>query len=94
MPFVAGYLNDRLLDVAPDFVTTILDIGNKFGQIAQHFGTIETLEIAANGTATKRSPASTSRSTTIELDFLFKDYNIADVAVTEHRCRRSTRPAS
>lgn len=80
--FVAGYLNDRLLSVAPDFVTRILDIGDKFGQVAKHFGTIDTLEIAANGTATHTVTGIHFKVDTEELDFLFKDYGIADVKVT------------
>ena len=34
-PFVAGYLNDRLLDIAPDFVDTIVQVGNDFGDMAK-----------------------------------------------------------
>jgi hypothetical protein len=79
--FVAGYLNDRLLDVAPDFVTRILDIGDKFGQVAKHFGTIDTLEIAANGTAIHTVTGVHFKVDTEELDFLFKDYGMADVKV-------------
>jgi hypothetical protein len=80
--FVAGYLNDRLLDVAPDFVTRILDIGDKFGQCAKHFGTLETLEIDASGMATHTIVGVHFKVDTEELDFLFKDYGITDVKVT------------
>ena len=80
--FVAGYLNDRLLDVAPDFVTRILDLGDKFGQVAKHFGTIDTLDIAANGTATHTVTGIHFKVDTEELDFNFHDYGIADVKVT------------
>jgi hypothetical protein len=80
--FVAGYLNDRLLDVAPDFVGRILDIGDKFGQVAKHFGTLEKLEIAANGTATHTVVGVHFKVDNEELDFLFKDYGMSDVQVT------------
>jgi hypothetical protein len=80
--FVAGYLNDRLLDVAPDFVGRILDIGDKFGQVAKHFGTLEKLEIAANGTATHTVVGVHFKVDNEELDFLFKDYGMDDVKVT------------
>lgn len=80
--FVAGYLNDRLLDVAPDFVGRILDIGDKFGQVAKHFGTLEKLEIAANGTATHTIVGVHFKVDNEELDFLFKDYGMDDVKVT------------
>ena len=48
-PFVAGYLNDQLLDIAPDFVTTIIQVGNDFGDMAKHFGLNETLDVAKAG---------------------------------------------
>ena len=80
--FVAGYLNDRLLDVAPDFVGRILDIGDKFGQVAKHFGTLETLDVAANGTATHTIVGVHFKVDNEELDFLFKDYGMDDVKVT------------
>jgi hypothetical protein len=80
-PFVAGYLNDRLLQVAPGFVVNILDFGNKFGQIATHFGTLEVLDVAANGTATHTVTGVHFVVDQEQLDFLFKDYNLKDVAV-------------
>ena len=81
IPFVAGYLNDRLLEVAPNFVVTIRDAGNKFGQVARHFGTIETLDVAANGQATKTVTGMHFVVDNVELDYLFKDYQMADVPV-------------
>jgi hypothetical protein len=81
IPFVSGYLNDRLLDVAPDFVVTLRDLGNKFGQVARHFGTLETLEIGANNQATKTVQGVHFVVDQLELDYMFKDYAIADVAV-------------
>lgn len=81
VPFVAGYLNDRLLEVAPDFLVTIRDLGNKFGQVAKHFGTMETLDIAANNTATKTVTGVHFVVDQIALDYAFKDYNMMDVAV-------------
>jgi hypothetical protein len=80
-PFVAGYLNDRLLDIAPDFVVKIRDIGNKFGQAARHFGTLETLDIPANGMATHSVTGVKFTIDNIELAYAFKDYQIKDVTV-------------
>ncbi len=80
--FVAGYLNDRLLDVAPDFVTRILDMGDKFGQVARHFGLLETLDIGANGQATVTVTGVHFTVDTEALDFAFHDYQLADVKVT------------
>lgn len=81
IPFVAGYLNDRLLEVAPDFVVTLRDLGNKFGQLARHFGTLETYEIGATGTATKTVTGVHFVVDTLELDYAFKDYGITDVSI-------------
>jgi hypothetical protein len=80
IPFVSGYLNDRLLDVAPDFVVTLRDLGNKFGQAARHFGTLETLEVAG-GSATKTVTGVHFVVDQLELDYLFHDYAVADVSV-------------
>ena len=82
VPFVAGYLNDRLLEVAPDFVVTIRDMGNKFGQIARNFGTLETLEVGADGMATKTVTGVHFVVDQLELDYLFSNYNLMDVPVT------------
>ena len=79
IPFAAGYLNDRLLEVAPDFVTKILDLGDKFGQVAKHFGTLEVLDVSANGTAVHTINGVHFKVDQTELDYLFKDYAIKDV---------------
>jgi len=44
-PALDGFLNDMLLGYAPDFVTTILDVGDKFGQVARKFGVSTTLKV-------------------------------------------------
>ena len=46
-----GYINDRLLEIAPDFVDTLIALGNDFGQIARNFGLRSELEVRAAGTA-------------------------------------------
>src|SRR5262249_1085813 len=50
-PFVAGIINDRLLSIAPDFVTTMVTVGNDFGDVAKNFGLMETLEVTKAGAA-------------------------------------------
>src|SRR5262249_50726873 len=42
-PYVAGYLNDKVLDVAPTFVTKMLKLANGFDQVTKDFGMIEVL---------------------------------------------------
>lgn len=81
-PFVAGYLNDRLLDVAPDFVTKIVDVGDKFGQVTKHFGTVEQLEVTAQGAATTTVTGLHFKIDNVDMDFAFADYNIAPTKVT------------
>jgi hypothetical protein len=48
--FVAGYLNDRLLDLAPDFLSTMVLVSRDLGDVGKHFGLNETLELAHAGT--------------------------------------------
>jgi hypothetical protein len=46
-----GYLNDELLNYAPGFVDTILEVGKDFGDVAKNFDTIDTWDVAS-GVAT------------------------------------------
>jgi len=48
-PFVASYLNDQLLQIAPNFVTTAIAAGNDFGDMAKQFGLNETLVVTHAG---------------------------------------------
>lgn len=81
IPFVAGYLNDRLLEVAPDFVTTIVNVGDAFGQVAHNFGTIEVLDVTASGAATKTVQGLHFKVDNIDLDYNFADYGMQDIKV-------------
>ncbi len=84
-PFIAGFLNDRLLEIAPDFVTTMITVGNDLGQAAKSFGLEETLEIS--GTAGNYTAIHTVRGARFEIDgvetpYLFSDYGTQDVVVS------------
>lgn len=81
VPLVSGYLNDRLLQVAPNFVVKFRDMGNKFGQAAHNFGTIETLDVPASGPSSTTINGVQFTVDQIELAFMFKDYNLPEVAV-------------
>ncbi len=81
IPFVAGYLNDRLLQVAPNFVSKIVEVGDAFGQVAHNFGTIEVLDITAAGAATKTVQGLHFKVDNIDMDFNFKDYNMQDIKI-------------
>lgn len=80
-PFLTGYLNDRLLEVAPELLGKVVDTGHKFGQIARHFGTMETLEVNAAGVATKVVTGAHFTVDNIDLDYAFHDYALPDVKV-------------
>ncbi|MDB4954729.1 MAG: hypothetical protein JWO36_2298 [Myxococcales bacterium] len=49
-PFVAAYLNVRVMAIAPHFVDGVRSISNGLDGIARHVTTLETLRIAADGT--------------------------------------------
>lgn len=81
-PFVAGYLNDRLLQIAPDFVDTVIQVGNDFGQMARNFGINEKLEVAKNVDAYNATVTALGvhfKVDNIESDIMFADHAIANV---------------
>jgi hypothetical protein len=80
-PFIYGYLNDRLLEVAPDFVQKVIDVGDAFGQVTQHFGTVEVLEVNASGQATKTVTGLHFKIDNVDMDFPFADYGIAETKI-------------
>lgn len=80
-PYVTGYLNDRLLEVAPNLLNRVIDIGNAFGDVAKHFGTIEVLEINAQGQATKTITGVHFEVDQVPMDFLLKDYGLQDIKI-------------
>jgi len=83
-PFVAGYLNDRLLQWAPDFVTTIVQVGNDFGQVARNFGINEQLDVTATGMAYVSTVTGTGVKFTIDqvaTDISFADHNMSNIVV-------------
>ncbi|HWU89972.1 MAG TPA: hypothetical protein VN253_22070 [Kofleriaceae bacterium] len=80
-PFVAGYLNDRLLEVAPTFVTKVIDLGNGFGQVAKNFGMVEELAVDAAGGATKTIKGLHFEIDGTEHELAFADYGIAETRV-------------
>lgn len=81
-PFIAGYLNDRLLDIAPDFVSTFVQIGNDVGQAARNFGVNETLDVTGTPgayTSTVSAIGVKFKIDNIETDVMFADHSIAAV---------------
>jgi hypothetical protein len=81
IPFVAGYLNDRLLEVAPEFVTKIVEVGDAFGQVAHNFGLNETLDITRTGAAVKNVTGLHFKVDNVDLDFAFADNNMPAIKI-------------
>ena len=82
--FIAGYVNDRVLDFAPDFVSTFVQVGQDFGQIAKNFSLNEQLEIAktADGYAAKHSAVGVHfKIDNVESDHNFADYQVPNIVV-------------
>jgi hypothetical protein len=52
-PYVAAYVNARLAELAPRLVAGIGGIATGVSRIATHFGTVETLRVAADGTGVR-----------------------------------------
>jgi len=85
-PFVAGYLNDRLLDLAPDFVSTMVLVGHDFGTIAKNFGLNETLSLTGSGsdyTAVHTITGAHFKLGNQEADYLLANYHVPNVIVTK-----------
>lgn len=84
IPFVSGYLNDRVLQWAPDFVTTMVQVGNDFGQITKKFGLNETLAVTGSGatyTATRTAIGAHFALDNQTFDLSFAAYSVANVVV-------------
>ncbi len=84
IPFVSGYLNDQVLQWAPDFVTTMVQVGNDFGQITKKFGLNETLDVTGSGTTYTSTRTAIGAHFNIgnqSFDLAFSAYSIANVVV-------------
>ena len=84
LPYAAGYLNDQVLAWAPDFVTTMVQVGADFGDMTKHFGMNETLAIAGtegNYSSTHAVTGMHFKFGNQEQDFAFADYHVSNVTV-------------
>jgi hypothetical protein len=84
--FIAGYLNDRVLDFAPDFVSTFVQVGQDFGQIAKNFGLNETLEVSKGGAgyiAIHTALGAHFKIDNIESDHNFADFQVANIVTAD-----------
>jgi hypothetical protein len=81
-----GALNDELKQIAPDFVTTMIQIGQDFGDLAKNVGLKETLTLTPSQTAGSYIATHTVTGLHFQLgnqtgDLLFASYQLPDVVV-------------
>lgn len=82
-----GALNDELKQIAPDFVSTMIQVGQDFGDLAKHVGLNETLTLTPSQTAGGYIATHTVTGLHYELgnqkgDLRFANYQLPDVAVS------------
>ncbi len=85
-PYVVGYLNDRILDLAPDFVSVAVQVANDFGQMGKGFGVNQTLEVSgAPGAYSSKVTVVGAHFTIdgVESDHAFADHGLAEVAAEQ-----------
>ena len=83
-PFVAGYLNDRLEDLAPDLTSTIVTLGQHVAAMTKHFGVNEKLVVSTADQAYISSMTADGVRFTLDgnvTDLKFADHDIDDVYV-------------
>lgn len=80
-PYVAGFLNDKLFEVAPTFLLKMKTLASGFGQVAKNFGVVEVLEIDAAGRAVKTVKGLHFEVDGIEHEFAFADYGIPETRI-------------
>jgi hypothetical protein len=81
IPLIAGFLNDKLLEIAPDFVPRIIEIGDAFGQVAKHFGTLETVDLRSWGPALKQVTGLHFNVNGSDLNYKFVEFNTPEIKV-------------
>jgi hypothetical protein len=83
--FLVGYLNEKLLEFAPDAFSTLVQVGNDVGVIARQFGLRETLTLTR--TAEGYTAVRTITGVHFQLDnqdteLVFASYRLPDVKVS------------
>lgn len=81
-PYITGYLNDRLLAIAPDFVGKLVEVGDAFGQATKGFGTVDILAVDASGTTKKTVTGLYFKIDNVELEYAFSEFAIPDIEIT------------
>jgi hypothetical protein len=81
---LVDFANNELLSFAPDFVTTILQLGTDLGDITKNFGLIETLDVTGSAgayTATHTVTGAHFKIGILEADFLLASYGQQNIVV-------------
>jgi hypothetical protein len=79
-PYIAAYLQQRLLDIAPRLVDGLRAISDGLSRIAGQVGTIETLEIAASGAAVRTIDGARFEIGATATTIRFAEAGLADIA--------------
>jgi hypothetical protein len=77
-PYVAAYVNDRLVDIAPRFVAGLDGLASGLSRIATHLGTVEVLTVDDAGLALRRVTA-----VRYEVNRTVKVVGLADAGLAE-----------
>lgn len=93
-----GYINDRLLEIAPDFVDTLIQLGNDFGQIARNFGLQSELTVTEAGAAFTSNHVTTGVNFKLDgVDHIYaftayglQNVTVANVGITYEQTGRMT----
>lgn len=81
-PFVAGYLNDQLTQLAPDLVATVLEVGQNLAAMTKQFGVNERMVIAGADQTLLATITADGVRFTIDgnaIDLAFVDHDVDDV---------------
>ncbi|RMH38020.1 MAG: hypothetical protein D6689_20315 [Deltaproteobacteria bacterium] len=84
-PALDGFLNDLIRSYSPDFVSTLLDIGDKLGQVTRNLGLESTLKIEIVGgvEGDDLSATHTVRGVTFRIDGVEYAYSMADLSMDD-----------
>jgi hypothetical protein len=80
-PYLAAYLNARLVEIAPRFVAGIDAIASGTARVASHFTTIETLQIDRDGAATRSITGARFELPTGTTVIRFAEHGLPDLAI-------------
>lgn len=81
-PFVVGKLNEKLTELAPEFVTKIKSAGEMLGDATKNFGTVSELAVTGSGTqlaATHTVKGVQFKNDESQFQYMFADYGASNI---------------